>query len=66
MPVSLIPTCWGKRLGIGGSGGDIEPGYAYFGWSFFRGQPEIGITIDVLFSFAYIPVSLVALFADKF
>ena len=67
VPVSIIPY----MLGVSGWVSAVvvvilSLGYAYFGWSFYRVGSRKSALQLMFFSFAYIPVSLVALFADKF
>lgn len=67
VPVSIIPY----MLGVSGWVSAVvvvilSLGYAYFGWSFYRAGSRKSALQLMFFSFAYIPVSLVALFADKF
>ena len=67
VPVSIIPY----MLGVSGWVSAVvvvilSLGYAYFGWSFYSAGSRKSALQLMFFSFAYIPVSLLALFADKF
>ena len=66
VPVSLIPY----TLGVSGwisavVVGALGLGYAWFGWKFFKAGSRKAALQLMFFSFAYIPVALVAFFADK-
>ena len=66
VPVSLIPYALGVSGWISAIAvGAIGLGYAYFAWNFFREGSRKSALQLMFFSFAYIPVSLLALFADK-
>ncbi len=66
VPVGLIPF----MLGVSGWASAavvaaLSLAYAWFGWKFYRAGSRKAALQLMFFSFAYIPVSLVALFADK-
>ena len=66
VPVSIIPY----MLGVSGWVSAVvvvilSLGYAYFGWSFYSAGSRKSALQLMFFSFAYIPVVLVALLADK-
>lgn len=66
VPVSTIPYFLGAS-GLISAVLAVVMGlsYAYFGWNFFRAGNRKAALQLMFFSFAYIPVTLVALFADK-
>ncbi|MCB0587264.1 MAG: heme o synthase [Phaeodactylibacter sp.] len=66
VPVGLIPyllgvSGWISAVVVVG----VSLGYAYFGWNFFKAGSRKSALQLMFFSFAYIPVVLVALLADK-
>ncbi|MCO6489356.1 MAG: heme o synthase [Phaeodactylibacter sp.] len=66
VPVSLIPYALGVSGWISAAVvGILGLGYAWFGWNFFKAGSRKAALQLMFFSFAYIPVALVAFFADK-
>lgn len=66
VPVGLIPfmlgvSGWASAAAVAA----LSLAYAWFGWKFYRAGSRKAALQLMFFSFAYIPVSLVALFADK-
>lgn len=66
VPVGLIPFMLGVSGWVSAAVvAALSLGYAYFGWNFYKAGSRKSALQLMFFSFAYIPVSLVVLFADK-